>query len=108
MHHPGLPHRRRRAEDLLAQFTLDPSSVKLVSKKPVGKGGQAYVYVVSWTNRKMAFKTPLVLTEEAQVVIYRELRTLAQVDHPNVVKVIGVVELSSEGSQGYGSSHNIL
>merc|ERR1719389_1068411 len=86
----------RRATELLECWKLDPS--ELVYGDKVGAGGQADVYLGRWQGLPVAIKkqrgSDQRKTSEAALrsitqTVRREVRALARVRHPNVVRLYG-------------------
>merc|ERR1719331_3025183 len=89
-------HKMRHATELLEAWKLDPS--ELVYGDKVGAGGQADVYLGRWQGLPVAIKkqrgSDQRKTSEAALrsitqAVRREVRALARVRHPNVVRLYG-------------------
>ena len=84
--------RQRAAAELLSKWTLDATDVE---REPtsIGGGGQADVFRGRWQGVDVVLKCPRTSSAAHQQAVgefvRREIRALARVQHPNVVKLYG-------------------
>ena len=90
-----------KAEALLAIWELDP--VDILRGNAIGEGGQATVFEAKWNGLRVAIKVPrkrfntgkasvnenAPTNEHLSEMMRREVRALARVRHPNVIRLYG-------------------
>ena len=88
----------RKVESILRLISLKfRSTSKRLSQieieKQIGQGGFGLVYAATWKGSPIAFKKLIVqeLTKKIQKRLVQEIKIFSMLEHPNVVKMFGVV-----------------
>jgi hypothetical protein len=68
---------------------IDPSEVQFGSV--IGSGGFGVVFNATYKNMGVAAKSINVMEDEIFISFLKEIKLLSSVDHPNIVKFIGIV-----------------